>query len=128
MKKSNTWKYVPGWISVELDIDEKGNVFDISSEKGYESEEFASLKSYVENDGSEMVVNFYSSGFYEPMSMYGGPDRLGNPEYLFDERTLDHVMVGKQRLPDEIAEKVFELYRSEIEAADVEIVEDTYED
>ncbi len=127
MSKTKTWKYVPGCISVELDIDDTGKVFDLSSERGYESEEFALLKPYIGPEGSEVVVNFLSSGFYEPMSRYGGPDTLGNPEYLFDERTLDNVSVDGKEIPKELAQKIFDLYFSQVEEAELSF-EGEYDD
>ena len=123
--KSKTWKYVQGFVSVELALDENGNVFNPYSEK--EFEEFALLKPFISADGSEVVINFVSSGFYEPESRFGGPDSLGNPEYLFDERTLDNVKIGGKTLPQEIAEKIFDCYFSEVEEAEL-VLEEEFED
>lgn len=119
MSKTKTWKNAQGCVSIELDIDDAGMVFDLNSEFGFRSNEFALLKPYIGPEGSEVLIHFLSSGFYEPMSMYGGPDNLGYPEEGLDERTLDNVHIDNKELPQELAQRIFDLYYSQVEKADL---------
>lgn len=111
---------VAGTLSRELSLDEEGNVFDIDTARGYGSDDFAMLKPYVTQD-CELVINFRSSGYYEPMSMYGGPDNLGWPEEFDDERTPDGASIDGVELPAEIISEIFEIYLEEIKEVELDI-------
>lgn len=78
--------------------------------------------------GAELVISFVSSGYDQPMSMYGGPDRLGWPAEHEDERTFESAelriylpsvngatLVRTHVLDDTLGAALFELFRDKIE-------------
>lgn len=73
-----------------------------------------------------LVMPFLSSGYWDPGSMYGGPDRVGLPPEGEDERLPDgtaYLDFGQDGLVDftkEQTEKLAELLRDELADADVE--------
>jgi len=112
-----TWNNIPGVLSVEL-----ASIRSVISE--YDGDEIPALYGIVVPDVDEFVIKFVSSGHYQPMSMYGGPDRLGWPEERSDERSLvrAYLTVGRQEieLPLEVQQQLFEHYREEIQDAELD--------
>ena len=125
--KTTTWKDVTGTVSIEL-YRFAGMVWDASDD----TEAPVCLLPHV-LDCEELVVEFTSSGFSQPMSMYGGPDHLGWPAEMEDERLLARVYfydgskpAGQREhpLPDDVAAELFEHYRDRIEAAELNPIDD----
>jgi hypothetical protein len=116
MSKSQSWENVKGWISVEVIIDENGYICDFDGKKLFEKNDAVNskLKSLIKEDGSEIVVNFRSSGSYMTMSRYGGADNLGWPEELTDERTFDYATLDFKELDDELGSLLFDEFYNEI--------------
>lgn len=85
------WTNVPGDFTVEI-------------------EEDTELCGLTLKEGDELTVHFLSSGYYQPMSRYGGPDHLGWPEEGGDERLVCRVTVNGQVYTDA---KVLEAAKSE---------------
>jgi len=85
----------------------------------------AGLASYVPDNEYpyDLEICFTSRGYYQSMSMYGGPDQCGWPEEGDDERTLDCMIVyvhkdtGKiaTALPKELADELFEFFREDVD-------------
>lgn len=74
--KTNSWKNVPGQTFVEISIVD-----------GLPSDDDGPVDLPVAQDG-ELVIEWESSGYYSPMSMYGGTDNLGHPAEGDDERMI----------------------------------------
>jgi hypothetical protein len=76
----------------------------------------------------ELLIKFRSQGYYEPASMYGGPDRLGWPEEGDDERTLVNakLVIGfgadlhTVDIDDDLSAELFELLFSDVQGAELE--------
>lgn len=90
--KTRSWKNVSGTFSTEIEID-------------------GELK--------ELEIDFLSSGYYDPGSMYGGPHGLGWPPDEHEDREFDAAKIDGIKLTREQGEKYFEEFRNRIE--DVEI-------
>lgn len=77
---------------------------------------------------AELVIQFNSTGYYEPASMYGGPDRLGWPEDGADDREVISVTLVIDEstffITDDYDRDLFEWYREDIEK--VELSTDDY--
>ena len=122
------WHNVAGEISVEVYVYNEmklglihSNVFDADKDEPAP----ASVLPYVRRCGNwaELVLEFQSSGFHTPASMYGGPDRMGWAEEGEDERSMLRVYINEPeapRLPVEVQTEVFEFYRNRIEDAELE--------
>lgn len=85
------WNNVPGFVSIYLFKDEgEWYVEDTTrNEELTQSVRSCALNSILQKSGEEdanLVLEFKSSGYHQPMSMYGGPDRLGWPEEGDEER------------------------------------------
>jgi hypothetical protein len=71
----------------------------------------------------ELEIAFISRGYYDPGSMYGGPDNLGSPPEGDDERTLEHMLVHVHKstghivsnVPPALADELFEFFRDDVE-------------
>ena len=71
-------------------------------------------------EGDEVTVHFIASGFYQPMSQYGGPGNLGWPEEVSDERYACRVTVNGHVYTDAaVLEAAESHFRSEIYDADL---------
>ena len=101
LKKSaavQRWNNVPGQIILELTYDRENDTL-LDAKKGTELPEdvlkeiFGILQVQKESAAQplELVVDFESSGYYDPGSMYGGSDRLGWPPEGDDERVVTNV-------------------------------------
>lgn len=116
MRHGNTWSNIPGVFSIEV-----ASVRSVISE--YDGDEIPPLYGIVVPDVDELVIEFVSSGFHTPMSMYGGSDRLGWPEEGSEERELTraYLLDGKTEieLPRDVQEKLFEHYTKQIYEADL---------
>ena len=106
-----SWKNVPGLFSVEL-----ASIRSVISE--YDGDEIPPLYGIVVPGVDELVIEFVSSGYYEPASMYGGSDRLGWPEDGDDERLLSraYLIDGRREveLPPDVQQQLFDLYEDRI--------------
>lgn len=109
---SRKWSNVPGTFSVEVT-----NNYGVAVE--FEGIPLPMLSGFVPaGEVWELVIEFTSSGYYQPKSMYGGSDRLGWPASGDDERLLSraYLLDGKNEveLPSEVQAKLFELYEDRI--------------
>jgi hypothetical protein len=117
--KNSSWKNEPGQTLIEVTI-----VDGVPTDEDGEIEQLTGL---VTEDG-ELVINWLSSGYYEPARMYGGPDNLGHPAEGDEERTLDKIyfsipgggyysIEGKQiELPPEVQKSLFDKYSEKVDA------------
>jgi hypothetical protein len=117
------WKSVPGVVSVELRV-ENGALIEVADEEI--APDF--ILPYIP-DGfteGELVIEFSSTGYNRPASMYGGPDRMGWDREGDDERTLDvaYLWIDEEKvnLPHDIQNTAFDHYESWVEEADLEEV------
>lgn len=112
-----TWNSVPGVFSIEvMNIDDYAHDIDGNS--------LPMLGGFVSSEEyPELVIEFVSSGHYEPASMYGGADRTGWPESGAEDRelTVAYLLDGKNRLelPRDVQEKLFKHYREQVYSADL---------
>lgn len=106
------WRNIPGKLYIEITVNENG-IWD-----SHNDTELSMLAPYVK-EHAELTIHFLCNGHYQPFSMYGGPDNLGHPEDGEEERLLDFVEVNSVKLPDKIAQQIFNLYESQIENVDV---------
>jgi len=112
-----TWNHIPGVFSVEVE-----NVDGYTRE--VEGQSIPMLDEFIDSeDCLELVIEFVSSGTYQPASMYGGSDRTGWPEERSEDRELvraylldGQTVVG---LPIEVQKQLFQTYLREIYAADL---------
>jgi hypothetical protein len=132
------WHGVRGSISVEISkvdgewIDVDGNTLPKSVAAELEPL-FVGVKD--EDVYAELVIDFTSSGYYTPMSMYGGPDHLGWPAEGEDERTIDGKVgiwlhVGEKRtkpnyeLSTAASDDLFNAYLDKVESAEIDCNDD----
>lgn len=116
MKK--TWKNVPCELVVEIEIKD-GKVWNVTRDlPASKLDEY--LKGIPDGDG-ELVIELHCSGYYIPMSMYGGPDRLGWPEEGDQEFVLDrtYVLIDKTKYPISNGEAIFDYFYDEIQEVEV---------
>ena len=136
--QSNDWSGVPGSIVIHYFVHD-GKLYEDTPRLGSGPTERASgiaqavpalyqkvvevFKTLGNESLCELEVEFNSSGYHAPMSMYGGADNLGWPEEGEDIREATRVMLNTDndvidltQLKDEIGKH----YREFINAADVE--------
>ena len=105
---SRKWSNVPGTFSVEVT-----SIRSVICEL-HEGEEIPPLYGIIAPDADELVIEFTSSGYIEPASMYGGADRLGWEASSDDERLLSraYLLDGKREieLPPTTQQQLFDLY------------------
>ncbi len=122
--KTTHWKDVTGQISVELYTD--GDVI-----RDYDGDAVVpvDLPRDLIGEHAELVIEFTSSGYHQPMSRYGGPDHLGWPEESSEEREPSRAYFydGSQPaghretpLPHPLAVALFVEYHDRIEAAELD--------
>ena len=70
--------------------------------------------------GDDLEIEFLSSGYHLPASMYGGADRMGWAEEGDDERIVVAAYVNGIQLPPEVAERLGEEYYTQIEKTELE--------
>lgn len=121
MGRSTSWNNVQAQFSIEVwtdglrccDIDDKAlpmlNI--ICFAKGF---------TY-----GELIIDFTSSGYDDPGSMYGGPDNLGYPPEGDDERLLESAHLvdddgNEIKLSKEQQDQLFDLYQDEINDTDID--------
>jgi len=115
---NKSWNNVPGKTFIEITLengipqDDNGNVAEF----------------HVPMDG-ELVIEWVSSGYYSPKSMYGGPDNLGHPAEGDDERTLKraYYLADKVEHPIPLTSQklLFTKYLSEVYRDDPSFSEQT---
>jgi hypothetical protein len=109
-----------GTCSIEVVLEE-GELWDIATEKPIPAFLVPFLGDALD---AEIIIDFRAKGYYEPASMYGGPDNLGWPAEGDEERLLDEVYLKvddkKINLPEEIQQKVFDHYEDEIENEEID--------
>jgi hypothetical protein len=129
MHQSQSWSHVQGIYSVELFQQDDGTWID-GNDKPFPAScryvlpmfVFSPFRTVAEKlrDGDELVIEFESSGYYQPASQYGGPDHLGWPAEGGDVRTIRSVYVvqrGKKiYFPKSAADLIAEHYIEEIRA------------
>lgn len=115
-----SWRNVNGTFSIEtythglvaLDIDDKPL-------------EILNTFCFINGIGdAELIIEFTSTGYNDPGSMYGGPDNLGWPPEGDDERLLSnaYLKVDNQvvKLPQRLQNVLFNIYIQQIEAVELE--------
>lgn len=107
------WNKVPGKIRIEL-YRHEGAIYDARKDR--------KLPAFLNGlqDDAELVIDFTSSGYYDPGSMYGGPDNLGYPPEGDDERLLVNAEINGLFLTPEQQGELFEFFRDEIEAEELD--------
>lgn len=72
--------------------------------------------------GEVVVVNigFVSTGFDDPGIRSGPPEECRPPECM-DERAVDFVSINDRALPMDIAQQIFDLYRDEVQAVELDL-------
>jgi hypothetical protein len=133
-KEMSKWSGVRGSISVEISRD-NGEFIDVDGKTLPESvsKELEPIFIGVKDEDvyAELVIDFTSSGYYTPMSMYGGPDHLGWPEEGEDERTISGTVTiywrrwhsgggSKSELSQKASDDLFDAYLDKIESQDLE--------
>lgn len=125
MSRERSWKNVKGKFVRELGV-EGGQAFDDGSELPAELSSL--LLPFLVSDG-ELVIEFTSSGYYDPGSMYGGWQNLGSPPEGEDERLLSVAYLeldnpngyqDRVELPNDVQQKLFDHYLDRIEAAELD--------
>jgi len=117
----HTWQNVRGQFVLEIYSNHIGIVFDMNDDT-----EIPELNGILElNDSGELVIDFLSSGYYQPMSMYGGPDHLGWPAEGSEDRELDSARVENTdydcaTLTTEQQNTLFNRYESQISEVELE--------
>lgn len=119
-----SWR-VRGTFGVEVGYDEeRGVAYDLQSDKALP----ASLIPFTrDEEADELIIEFRSSGYYDPGSMYGGRDHLGWPPEGDDERTLDEAYLTKGfgdslvriKLPAELQQELFDHFSKRIEEVEI---------
>lgn len=114
------WSNVPGMFSIEVTT-----ANGLACELG--GKPLPMLSGIIPpGDDLELIIEFKSSGYHQPMSMYGGPDRLGWPEEGEDERELVHAYLSdwmnrrQIELPLDVQKKLFEHYADAIQEVELE--------
>ncbi len=123
------WTNVPVSFTVELGREGEGPWQDLTYEKELPPTVRVEICGLcpIGCEGLELDFDVYSSGYHQPMSMYGGPDRLGWPEEGDDERECKGVYIlegganNRPRYPlsKASADLLEALYQEEIQAADL---------
>jgi len=119
----STWHDIPGVFSMEVQSIHSvlfGRCI-LCDLEGYE---IPPLRSVTAEPGDyELVIEFVSSGTYQPASMYGGADRLGWPEERSEDRELVRAYLldwkTEIELPLEVQRQLFQAYLREIYAAEL---------
>ncbi len=106
-------------MCLELE-DDNGTLVDLQSGRQVEF-----LREWLLFPECEIVINFASSGYHEPASMYGGSDGTGWPAEGDDERLLTKVTIhidGKDigTLPKEVSQRLFEMFATKVKAAELD--------
>jgi hypothetical protein len=125
MRKS-TWKDVPGSICFEYCYD-SGRLFALDGDSETDRLRESGLETWMNRHGipdeGEVVVNFVSTGYYDPGVRSGPVERCYPPEGG-DEREPAGAVIevnGKHvaNLPEEIEGRLFELFENEIYEAEL---------
>jgi hypothetical protein len=121
-----SWTNVAGQFSIEIYVDKK-QILDIDDNP---IPELMPQRLYFsdEDDAAELIIDFRSSGYDDPGSMYGGPDNLGYPPEGDDERLLEsaHLKLDgvELELTKEQQDKLFDRYEDEIHDVELEAEDD----
>jgi len=110
------WKNVKGWVSVEVFVNDNGDICEFEGNKLFENNDAVNskLKPMIGKKGSELVVYFTSTGSYTPMSMYGGKDNLGWPEEFDDERLYHSATLDSKELDYDLGNLLFDKFYDKI--------------
>ena len=127
------WNKVPGSFSIEINIGEEGNLFDITNDIDLSGQLQSAIIKDVSTipirldseDQIELVIDFESTGYRDPGSMHGGPDQLGWPPEGDDERIVTNVTLivnGKPigELSDEVKKTIEGEYEDIINEIDLD--------
>lgn len=121
MRKSS-WSNVAGQFSIEICLIDR-KMQDIN-DKELPTLQPMSLYFDSEEDTAELIIDFRSSGFEDPGSMYGGPDNLGYPPEGEDERLIELAYLKlndvELQLTNEQQETLFDIYENEINDVELE--------
>jgi hypothetical protein len=100
MYKKHTWKDIPGEAGVDAFLHNK-QWLDVQNDQPIPDAlaKFLDLFTAYGIDSLTITLHFTSSGYNVPMSMHGGPDGIGWPEEIGDERTLRKVTITADNPP-----------------------------
>jgi hypothetical protein len=121
------WNDVPGVFRVQLSFaieDGVPRVFDADRERELPPELLGIISTAIAVSGGTLdeftlAIHFLSSGTYTPARWGQRVDDSEAPHHE-DERTLDYADVDGVQLPQDLAQKLFDLYAEEIDSATVE--------
>lgn len=112
----NRWTNVPGELYVEI-VQEDGQPVDASQGTRLPQE----LNQFLDDECTgELTIHFVSNGYNDPGQRYGGPHGLGYPPEQDDERTIDYAEVDGVKLPESLAQTLFDLYTEQINEVHLE--------
>jgi len=129
------WNKTPGELYIEIQEGSMGGIYDITNDRYMSSElslaisESVPFEKIKQNHGIELAIDFSSSGYNDPGSMYGGPDNVGYPPEGEDERTvtsvkllLDGALIGSLSEDSKNVNRIVEQeYTEEMKNADLDI-------
>ena len=119
MRGDYDWRGVCGWVSVEIgEVDGQWH----TSSGVLLPESFRNLVDTPEHEaGDELELEFESTGYHQEMSMYGGPDNLGQEGLHYDERELKSVKFGILRITNEqCLADLQTMFQSQIDGAELD--------
>jgi len=139
------WRNVSGQFNIEITMIGNGKVFDVDGNEINFVSPCLQSKSWIRRLANsllrchtpvvegELTIDFLSSGFNDPGSMYGGPDNLGYPPEGDDERLYDDAYVttcdgDTLQLTKEVGEQLFDFYTDQIHDIELECDYDYHED
>jgi hypothetical protein len=115
------WRGVPGTLCREVYFDAAGVLCDAAGDKPLPAAvQAAAAAMGLDRAGVfDLLIDFDSSGYYDPGSMYGGRDRLGSPPEGDDERIVRGAAIDRLPLPKEAVAALADCFYDSI--AEVEI-------
>ena len=118
------WNGVPGQFVAELHYTQGGEIYDAHSDKKVDVKTEAALE---HDEPYELVIEFRSSGYYDPGVLSGPPEKCYPPEGD-DEREMESVTLihesGDIKLTPEEQEEFFEWFRSNVEEVEIDTQDD----
>lgn len=110
--RTQTWKNVPGYCNLCMDAKILARI----------AKALPVVYEILKNwEDYQLLLYFRSSGYYTPMSMYGGPDHLGWPAEGDDERLMEKVEIDDAPpLSPQMQQELFDLFIEEINKVELE--------
>jgi hypothetical protein len=133
LAQKSRWTDSPSSITVNFDVGEMDEIYDISNDKDISGEMSAAILSVLDLDtikrgDTEMIIDFSSSGHNDPGRPHGPVEQSYPPESS-DERNVQNVtfLVGGQavgELPPQQLWIAEQEYKKEINEAEMDIYSD----